>query len=76
MTEQERDRRQDMEDMTEIPEKMTRSEFEELYNRAVLRVRGHERQAVLESLEAMIRALVREEFGRMFGGKANGQEEN
>jgi hypothetical protein len=76
MTEQERDRRQDMEDMTETSEKMTSAEFEELYNRAVSRVWGHERQAVPERLEAMIRTLVREELGRMFWGDSNGQKKN
>jgi len=65
-----------MEDMTEITEKMTAAEFEELYNRAVSRVRGHERQVLLESLEAMIRVLVREELARTFEGDSNGQKKN
>ena len=57
-----------MEDLTEIPEKMTAVEFEKLYNRAASWVLTRERQAVQDSLEATIRAVVRDELARMFLG--------
>jgi hypothetical protein len=57
-----------MEELSGIPEKMTAAEFEELYNKAASRVLRRERQAVQDSLEATIRAVVREELSRMFLG--------
>jgi len=65
-----------MEGLTEIPEKMTRAEFEELYNKAASRALARERRAVQDSVKATIRAVVREELARMFLGDSNGQKKN
>jgi len=65
-----------MEDLMGTPEIMGPAEFEELYNRAISRMQGREKQVALESLEATIRALVCGELARILGGEANGQKEN
>jgi excisionase family DNA binding protein len=44
-----------MEDLTEIPEKMTRAEFEDLYNRAVSSVPGRSTTILLSVKEASVR---------------------
>jgi len=54
-----------MEGLTEMPEKLTRAEFEALYNKAASRVLARERKAAQDSVE---------EFAKVFEPDAEGNK--
>jgi len=58
-----------MEGITEIPEKIPRAEFEELYKRAVMRMRAREER------DAIIRNVATDEVLDV-GGESSGQKKN
>ena len=58
-----------MEGLTEIPEKISAAEFEELYKRAVMRMRAREER------DAIIRNVATDEVLDV-GGESSGQKKN
>ena len=58
-----------MEGLTEIPEKLTRAEFDQLYNRAMIRLKAR------EARDAIIRNHAADEVLDV-GGESSGQKKN
>jgi hypothetical protein len=48
-----------MENLTEIPDKLTRLEFEELYARALSRFREHEKRTAVKSAKVLDKETIR-----------------
>lgn len=48
-----------MEELSGIPDKMSRAEFEELYNRAVLRLRERGKRTALKNAKALDKEGIR-----------------